>query len=324
MKRREAEPAPEPFMDGFEHFYANQVEHHIRLPSKTQRADARAIWLTYAAIGATLITLLCWLLGLSPAVVGLLCVLSGALIVGALQLRMAGSSPGLHEIRNLVCAKMAAFNAMDYDAAPETSKLDALIQGAGGISHTAITRGADHIEHTVGQAHVASTQLLGGPGPSAAPEAGGRWLGIEVERIWPQYSCDGLFIRVDLPEPIAIELTLSCDDRLLAPPEGVPLLEFAPVATGDAPFDETFRAYPNWLPQANTVLNAELRALLSEIRQNVGPVTFYVAHHSVFLSAWHVGDLYEVTSLGFGLKRQAHQVARTLRLGQRLAEALPG
>lgn len=322
MKQREASPPPEPFLDGFEHFYSNQVEHHIRLPSKTRRADARAIWLTYAAIGATFVTLICWLFEVNSSVVGLLCVLSGTLTVGALQLRMAGSSPGLHEIRNLVCTKMAEFNAMDYEPSPETSKLDALVQGAGGISHTGITRGADYIEQTMGRTRIASTQLLGGPGPSAAPEVGGRWFGINVERIWPQYSCDGLFIRVDLPEPVTIELTLSSDDRLLAPPEGVAPVDFVPVETGDEQFDAAFRAYPNWLPQAAGLLTPELRSLLVEIKQNVGPVTVYVAHHTVFLSAWHVGDLYEVTSLGFGLKRQAHQVAQTLRLGQRLAQTL--
>ena len=42
----------------------------------------------------------------------------------------------------------------------------------------------------------------------------------------------------------------------------------------------------------------------------------------VFLSVWFIGDVYEITSLGFALRHQAHKIAQSILLPTELAKRL--
>ena len=326
MRHQQEALQPHVWLDGFEAYYADYVEHKIRLPNKTPKASARAIRLTYAALACTLITAAMWLCGIASHWVGLLAVLSATLVVGALQLRMAGTSLGAQETRNFVVRAMAEYLDYAYDAAPDADRVNGLLEGAGRISPTAVTRGGDWLHGSVkladGTAQLRSAQVLGGAGPSIDSQSGGYWFGMPIESLWSQFTVDGLLAQVELPHAFPANFTITSDTRLHAAPEDKASLRFAPVATGDEQFDEKFHVLDAWQPSFGPALSEGLREFLLECHERAGPVTLYTQDKTVFLGIWFVGDLYEITSLGVALRHQAHQVAKSMRIPAELAHHL--
>lgn len=326
MKRAPEPPVDPNWLPGFERFFHEEIEPKVRIPKRNRRADARAIWLTWAALAATLVTALMWALEVNSSFVGLAVVLSGALIVGALQLRMAGTSMGARETRDFVVAKMAAFLNLDYELAPSRETVDETMGTAGRMSHTDITRGADLIHGRVGECEITSLQLLGGAGPSATAEGEqvALWLGMPVTQFWDQYTVDGVLARVKFREALPLDFTVTCDQRLITPPEQAGSLQFAATKTDDAAFDAEFFAFAHYDPRLTGSLNSVLRAFLLRVKNTVGPCTLFAQGDQLFLSAWFVGDVYEISSMGFALPRQSHQIALSMRMAHELAWAAQG
>lgn len=326
MRQSHAPPEQTQWLPGFEAFYADYVEHKIRLPNKTPKASARAIWLTYAAIICTAITATAWMLAAPSHVVGLVAVLSATLTVGAVQLRMAGTSLGAHETRNFVVHSMAEFLQKEYELTPSMDRINEVIAGAGRISPTAITRGSDWFKGTTdlvdGECQIQSVQVLGAPGPSIDEVSDGLWFGMSVEGLWSQYACDGLLARIEMPNEFPTNFTLTCDSRLSTPSPGTSTVQFVATQTEDAEFDEHFFVLDCWQPQYAPALSEPLREFLKECRSVLGPVTIFVQEKVVFLSVWFIGDVYEITSLGFALRHQAHKIAQSILLPTELAKRL--
>jgi hypothetical protein len=324
MRRPPPLPTPPKYMPGFGEFFSNEIEAKIRIPRRNVKADARAIWVTWAALGATAITTLLAVFGVPSNIIGLAAVVSGALIVGSVQLRMAGTSMGVRETRDFVVSKMAEFLNLDYQLAPPNQALDELLDQAGRVSHTAITRGADMISGRVGECKVTSMQLLGGAGPSRDDEGDepASWFGIPVAELWEQLTIDGLLARVELRHALPANFTITCDQRIVNPPDSSNSLRFAPAVTGDQYFDAEFFALDAFTPQITTLLHAELRGYLLHCKNTIGPCTLYVRGHVAYLSAWFVGDIYEISSMGFALPKQSHQIAESMQLLHEFAAAM--
>ena len=144
---------------------------------------------------------------------------------------------------------------------------------------------------------------------------------MPVASIWDQYTVDGVLCECSLVEELATH-TISCDERVTGPPHEAPHPPFAPTATGDEAFDERFSILTAWPAEGVAWLTEDVRIFMTAIAERFGPCTLYVNGQYAYLSMWLIGDAYEISSLGFALRRQAHSVAEAMRVAELLGEVL--
>ena len=311
------------WLDGFEDHYNKLVEPRIRLPRKTRAASRRTLLIGYVALASTALTALLWLLDASSQLVGLLVVITGALVVGAVQLRMSGTSLGARETRDLVVESMAELLNLNYRAEMPLSEFKHRFRSMGDVSETSITRCVDLVSGELDHGAYQSAQLMGGTGPVRTLLDGqeGQWLGIPVASIWDQYTVDGVLCHCELSGTLTTH-TVSCDTRVVNPTNEAPRPPFVAARTDDSIFDERFYVLDEWPADGISWLTADVRTLLAAVAERFGPCTLFVCGGDAYLSIWMIGDAYEISSLGFALRRQAHSIAEAMRVTELLSRAL--
>lgn len=311
------------WLPGFEEHYHDVVEPRIRLPRKTPAASRRTLLIGYAALASTGLTTLLWLLNASSQLVGLLVVTTGALIVGAVQLRMSGTSLGARETRNFIVESMAGLLNLQYRADMPLPEFASQFHDMGDVSQTSIARCVDHVVGKLPQGIYQSALLMGGTGPALtlADGTAGRWLGMPVASVWDQYTVDGVLCHCELQGAYAAH-TVSCDTRIVNPAAEAPRPPFVAAATGDTVFDSRFHALDAWPHEGIAWLTDDVRTLLTGVAEHFGPCTLFVRGHDAYLSIWVIGDVYEITSLGSALRGQVHGVTQNLRIAELLSKAL--
>ncbi|NKC15613.1 MAG: hypothetical protein GKR94_26470 [Gammaproteobacteria bacterium] len=320
---------------GFEAFFRTRIEPPIRLPQGMGSPSPRVHAFTIASILCLLLGVGLWLLDTALPLAGLSVVAAAGLILVALQLRMGGHSMGLHEARDHVVGSVAVF--LDLTLRPEFAieDLQTLLRPAGRIEPNSIMRLADAMAGRVGRLAFTSVQVLGAVPPARSESS---WLGLPLERVTGRYTVDGLLVRFDLPVSTGVCFTVSNDRRLAHPdePDSAALNLIAP-GCGLPSFDEEFRIVgeasrpPYRLSSGGApagVLLPEVRLpesvciTLLEIAADVGPTTLHINEDQAYLSVWAVGDIYEISSLGSGLRAECQRVAAIMATPAKLARVL--
>ena len=136
MNSRKATPPTtiETWRPNFEQFYADVMEPRIRLPRKSPAASKRTVNVGYAALASTFLTLIGWLVSAPSELLGLLVIVSGALTVGALQLRMSGTSLGARDTRDFAVQSMAQFLQLEHRGELPLEQCNLLFAHAGAVS----------------------------------------------------------------------------------------------------------------------------------------------------------------------------------------------